>query len=52
MGFEIFVLYLGRKQRAQRMHMACCYQAWFSLKVRAKKLKTTLWSHYLRSKLQ
>lgn len=22
-----------RKQRAQRTHMACCYQAWFSLKV-------------------
>ncbi len=48
-----------RKQRAQRTHIACCYQAWFSLKVRAKKIKTTLyqvkhtlWSHYLRSELQ
>jgi hypothetical protein len=48
-----------RKQRAQRTHIACCYQAWFSLKVRAKKLKTTLyrvkyslWSPYLRSVLQ
>lgn len=47
-----------RKQRAQRTHMACCYQAWFSLKIRAKKLKTTLyqvkqnlWSHYLRNEL-
>ncbi len=45
-----------RKQRAQRTHIACCYQAWLSLKVRAKKLKTTLyrvkhtlWSHYLRN---
>ena len=45
--------------RKQRAHIACCYQAWFSLKVGAKKLKTTLyhvkhtlWSHYLRSKLQ
>ncbi|HRC73422.1 MAG TPA: transposase [Candidatus Competibacter sp.] len=48
-----------RTQRAQRTHTACCYRAWFSLKVRAKKLKTTLyqikhtlWSHYLRSELQ
>lgn len=48
-----------RKQRAQRTHIACCYQAWFSLKVRAKKINTTLyqvkhtlWSHYLRSELQ
>lgn len=48
-----------RKQRAQRTHMACCYQAWFSLKVRAKQLKTTLyhvkqslWSHYLHNELQ
>lgn len=48
-----------RKQRAQRTHIACCYQAWFSLKVRAKQLKNTLyhvkytlWSSYLRSELQ
>ena len=48
-----------RKQRAQRTHIACCYQAWFSLKVVAKKLKTTLyqvkyslWSEYLRLQLR
>ena len=48
-----------RKQRAQRTHIVCCYQAWFSLKVAAKKLKTTLyqvkyslWSVYLRLQLQ
>lgn len=48
-----------RKQRAQRNHLACCYQAWFSLKVRAKKLgtmlykvKPKLWDHYLRNVLR
>jgi hypothetical protein len=48
-----------RKQRAQRNHIACCYQAWFSLKVAAKKLKKTLyqvknslWSEYLRLQLR
>jgi hypothetical protein len=48
-----------RKQRAQRNHIACCYQAWFSLKVMAKKMKTTLyqvknslWSDYLRDELR
>jgi hypothetical protein len=48
-----------RKQRAQRNHFFCCYQAWFSLKVVAKKLKITLypvkqnlWSDYLRSELR
>jgi len=48
-----------RKQRAQRNHFACCYQAWFSLKVMAKKMKTTLyqvknnlWSEYLRHELR
>ncbi|MBK8507135.1 MAG: transposase [Candidatus Competibacteraceae bacterium] len=47
-----------RKQRAQRTHIACCHQAWFSLKVVSKKLKTTLyqvrnslWSEYLRLQL-
>ena len=47
-----------RKQRAQRNHFACCYQAWFSLKALAKKMKTTLyqvknnlWSEYLRHEL-
>ena len=48
-----------RKQRAQRNHLFCCYQAWFSLKVVAKKLRKTLyqvkqnlWSEYLRSELR
>ena len=48
-----------RKQRAQRNHFFCCYQAWFSLKVVAKKLKTTrykvkqnLWGGYLRNELR
>ena len=48
-----------RKQRAQRNHIVCCYQAWFSLKMAAKKLKTTLyqvknslWSEYLRLQLR
>lgn len=48
-----------RKQRAQRNHFFCCYQAWFSLKVVSKKLKTTLykvkqnlWSDYLCNELR
>ena len=48
-----------RKQRAQRNHFACCYHAWFSLKVIAKKLGKTLyqvkhdlWSDYLRKELR
>jgi hypothetical protein len=48
-----------RKQRAQRNHFACCYHAWFSLKVMAKKLGKTLyqvkhdlWSDYLRNELR
>lgn len=48
-----------RKQRAQRNHLACCYHAWFSLKVMAKKLgitlykmKQTLWSDYLQNELR
>lgn len=47
-----------RKQRAQRNHLLCCYHAWFSLKVAAKKMKKTLyqvkqnlWSDYLRNEL-
>lgn len=47
-----------RKQRVQRNHLFCCYQAWFSLKFAAKKLKTTLyqvkqnlWSNYLCNEL-
>jgi hypothetical protein len=48
-----------RKQRAQRNHFACCYHAWFSLKVIAKKfditlyqVKHNLWSDYLRNELR
>ncbi len=48
-----------RKKRAQRNHFACCYHAWFSLKVMAKKLgktlyqvKHNLWSDYLRNELR
>ncbi len=48
-----------RKKRAQRNHFACCYHAWFSLKVVAKKLgktlyqvKHNLWSDYLRNELR
>jgi hypothetical protein len=48
-----------RKQRAQRNHLSCCYHAWFSLKVRAKKWGTTLykvkhklWSYSLRNELR
>ncbi|MEI2770785.1 MAG: hypothetical protein V9G98_08640 [Candidatus Competibacter sp.] len=32
-----------RKQRAQRNHFACCYQAWLSLKAMAKKMKKTFY---------
>lgn len=48
-----------RKQRAQRNHFACCYHAWFSLKIAAKRLGKTLyqvkhdlWSDYLRNELR
>ena len=48
-----------RKERAQRNHIACCYHAWFSLKVVAKKLgktvyqvKHNLFSDYLRNELR
>jgi hypothetical protein len=48
-----------RVARAQRNHLACCYHAWVSLKVRAKELGQTmyalresLFSHYLRTELQ
>ena len=47
-----------RVARAQRNHLACCYHAWVSLKVRAKELGQTLYelrdslfSHYLRAEL-
>lgn len=32
-----------RKARSQRNHLACCYHAWVSLKVRAKQLHTTIY---------
>ena len=48
-----------RAARAQRTHLACCYHAWVSLKVKAKELGQTmyalresLFSHYLRAELQ
>ena len=48
-----------RKGRSQRNHIACCYHAWLSLKVKAKELGKTLYqtkhdllSDYLRAELQ
>jgi hypothetical protein len=48
-----------RAARAQRNHLACCYHAWVSLKVKAKELGQTLYtvreslfSHYLRAALR
>ena len=45
--------------RAQRNHLACCYHAWLSLKVRALELGQTLYAvreslfnHYLRAELR
>jgi len=47
-----------RKARSQRNHLACCYQAWLSLKVKASELKISLYqlrknlfSDYLRAEL-
>ena len=47
-----------RKGRSQRTHIACCYHAWLSLKVKAKLLGKTLYqtkddlfSNYLRAEL-
>jgi len=47
-----------RKSRSQRNHIACCYHAWLSLKVKAKTLGKTLYqtkdnllSDYLRVEL-
>jgi hypothetical protein len=47
-----------RKARSQRNHIACCYHAWLSLKVKAKSLRKTLYqtkndllSDYLRAEL-
>lgn len=33
-----------RKQRAQRNHIACCYQAWLAIKVKAHSLDKTLYA--------
>lgn len=48
-----------RKSRSQRNHLACCYQAWLSLKVKAKELgktlyqvRTDLFRDYLRAELR
>ena len=48
-----------RKARSQRNHLACCYQARLSLKVKAKQtgktlyqVKTDLLHHYLRAELR
>ena len=47
------------KQRAQRNHMACCYQAWLAIKVKAAALGKTLYElvgdllyEYLRAELR
>jgi hypothetical protein len=47
-----------RKGRSQRNHIACCYHAWLSLKIKAKVLGKTLYqtksdllSDYLRAEL-
>jgi len=48
-----------RKGRSQRNHMACCYHAWLSLKVKANEFGKTLYqtkhdllSDYLRAELR
>jgi Transposase DDE domain len=48
-----------RAARAQRNHLACCYHAWVSLKVKAKELgqtmyalRTNLFSSYLQVELR
>ena len=48
-----------RKARSQRNHLACCYHAWLSLKVKAKHLNKTLYQvkadllrDYLRAELR
>jgi hypothetical protein len=48
-----------RKARSQRNHLACCYHAWISLKVKAKTLKISLYqirknlfSDYLKVELE
>ncbi len=48
-----------RKARSQRNHLACCYAAWVSIKVKAQEMKKTvyqlrngLFTEYLKSQLQ
>ncbi len=49
-----------RKARAQRNHLACCYHAWVSLKIKAKQqvaktiyqVRKELFSHYLVQQLK
>jgi hypothetical protein len=48
-----------RKSRSQRNHLACCYHAWLSLKVKAQQLNKTLYQvktdllrDYLRAELR
>ena len=48
-----------RVARAQRNHLACCYHAWISLKVKAQalgqtlyELRDSLFSNYLRAELR
>lgn len=48
-----------RKARSQRNHLACCYHAWLSLKIQAKRLEKTiyrvhsdLFSDFLRAELR
>src|SRR5512143_701293 len=48
-----------RSARSQRNHLACCYHAWVSLKVKAKQLSQTLYqvrasllTEYLRAELR
>jgi hypothetical protein len=48
-----------RKQRAQRNHLACCYHAWLTMKVKATELQKTIYqvkadllTDYLRAELR
>ncbi len=48
-----------RKQRSQRNHLACCYHAWLTLKVKAFELQKTIYqvkadllTDYLRAELR
>jgi hypothetical protein len=48
-----------RQARSQRNHLACCYHAWLSLKIQAKRLnktiyrvRTDLFSDFLRAELR